>query len=153
MNYCPESPHWLVKKGKIEYVKRSLVQIFQTQREDGQDELEREVADIQTCSLDSSNFSTLREKYIGILVTHREKIKMGAIITIFQFLCGYGTLNLYGVKLLLDLGFIEKGNNSLTLISCIVYNTAVCLGCFFAVIKYDHIGRRPILLRSILGEI
>ena len=140
LTLIPESPRYLVLKGRDEEAKSVLSKLFGTETADAK------VADIRhTLATDHQpRLSDLKDPATGRI---RPILWAGIGIAVFQQLVGINIVFYYGSVLWQSVGFSE---NDALLIN-IVSGAVSILACLATVLMIDRIGRKPLLLMGSLG--
>lgn len=139
--FIPESPRYLVVKGRVADAERVLTRLF------GAAEASRKVEEIRA-SLAADHhrpqLSDLVDKSTGKI---RKIVWTGIGLAVFQQLVGINIVFYYGAVLWQSVGFSE---NDALLIN-IVSGSLSILACLFTVLVIDRIGRKPLLLIGSAG--
>ncbi|WP_374387683.1 sugar porter family MFS transporter [Sandaracinobacter sp.] len=140
LTLIPESPRYLVLKGRDEEAKSVLSKLF------GAETADAKVADIRhTLATDHQpRLSDLKDPATGRI---RPILWAGIGIAVFQQLVGINIVFYYGSVLWQSVGFSE---NDALLIN-IVSGAVSILACLATVLMIDRIGRKPLLLMGSLG--
>lgn len=136
----PESPRYLLSKGKTDLARRVLASITPADR------VENSIADIQAgINEDSANASksSLKGKRFGLLPV----VWVGIILSMLQQLVGINVIFYYSTTLWSSVGF-DESNSLMISVFTAVTNVVVT---FVAILLVDRIGRRPILLFGSVG--
>jgi MFS transporter, SP family, sugar:H+ symporter len=136
----PESPRYLVSKGRQEKAERVLASLF------GSDVAPAKLADIRaTYSADHRpRLSDIKGKGLfGI----RPIVWVGIMLAAFQQFVGINVIFYYGATLWQLAGFSESQSLAINIISGVVSIAA----CFVTIAVIDKIGRKPLLLIGSAG--
>ncbi|HLP18555.1 MAG TPA: sugar porter family MFS transporter [Bacteroidota bacterium] len=135
--FVPESPRWLVQKGKMDEAFRTLERIS------GSSRAREEISEIRG-SLGLRSKSPLRE----IFSRHMSAVVwVGIIVAVFQQITGINSIMYYAPMIFAKTG---TGMESALLQTAAV--GAVNLLCTLIAIRYiDRIGRKPLLIAGTLG--
>ena len=134
----PESPRYLVAKGKTDKARSVLSQVLKT----GIDERMAEIR--RTVVLESrSSFNDLKHKGTGLLPI----VWVGIALSVFQQFVGINVIFYYSSALWQQVGFSEKDALTITVITSVT-NIVVTL---VAISVIDKIGRRILLLIGSAG--
>ena len=140
LTLIPESPRYLVMKGREAEAAHVLSRLF------GAETADAKVAEIrQTLATDHQpRLSDLKDPATGRI---RPILWAGIGIAVFQQLVGINIVFYYGSVLWQSVGFSE---NDALLIN-ILSGTVSILACLTTVLMIDRIGRKPLLLLGSLG--
>jgi SP family sugar:H+ symporter-like MFS transporter len=137
----PESPRFLMAKGREADAHRVLVRLF------GTVEADRKVGEIRN-SLAADHhkpkLSDLRDKTTGKI---RPILWAGIGLAIFQQLVGINVVFYYGAVLWEAVGFTEDNALQINILSGVLSIAA----CLFTIATVDKIGRKPLLLVGSAG--
>lgn len=129
--FVPESPRWLIQKGKREQGIRILEKIS------SEEEAEQSIASI------SEQSESRQGSYKDLLApSMRRPLLLGLLLPFFSQFCGINAIIYYGPTILTDAGI--SLNNSFQ--SQIIFGVANMLFTFIAIWKVDQLGRRPLYL-------
>jgi len=138
----PESPRYLVAKGRLTDAKDVLRQVLAVQNEAA---LDSKVKDIQQ-SLHSEYRPTLKDlrgPRLGLLPV----VWVGILLSVFQQFVGINVIFYYSNTLWHSVGFSESDSFSISVATSVV-NVLVTL---IAIALVDRIGRKPLLLIGSAG--
>jgi SP family sugar:H+ symporter-like MFS transporter len=140
LTLIPESPRYLVMKGRDAQAAHVLTRLF------GAETADAKVAEIRhTLATDHQpRLSDLKDPATGRI---RPILWAGIGIAVFQQLVGINIVFYYGSVLWQSVGFSE---NDALLIN-ILSGTVSILACLTTVLMIDRIGRKPLLLLGSLG--
>jgi SP family sugar:H+ symporter-like MFS transporter len=137
----PESPRFLVVKGRDADAERVLTKLF------GADEARRKVGEIRaslSADLHKPKLSDLIDKTTGKI---RPILWAGIGLAIFQQLVGINVVFYYGATLWEAVGFTEDNALQINILSGVLSIGA----CLFTITMVDKIGRKPLLLIGSAG--
>jgi len=137
--FIPESPRYLVSKGRNEEAGRVLTSLF------GSDTATRKLVEIQASF--SDHRPTLRDILDPVKGGVRPVVWAGLLLAVFQQLVGINVIFYYGATLWQLAGFTENDALLINIVSGLVSIAA----CFVTVALVDRIGRKPLLLIGSAG--
>ena len=137
--FIPESPRYLVSKGRNEEAGRVLTSLF------GSDTTTRKLVEIQASF--SDHRPTLRDILDPVKGGVRPVVWAGLLLAVFQQLVGINVIFYYGATLWQLAGFTENDALLINIVSGLVSIAA----CFVTVALVDRIGRKPLLLIGSAG--
>ena len=140
MFFVPESPRWLVKRGRGEQARRILARIG------GEAYARAEVADIQDTLASEEiarvNFKDLLEPKL------RKVVALGVILAVFQQWCGINVIFNYAQEIFTAAGY----GVSDIMFSIVVTGIVNLVFTFIAIYTVDRFGRRVLMLiYAVLG--
>lgn len=140
LTFIPESPRFLVLKGRIDEAKNVLSRLF------GEANAETKVAEIKAtlASDHQPKMADLKDPQTG---KWRKIVWVGIGLATFQQLVGINVIFYYGIMLWEAVGFTEA-----QAFQTQVINDVVSIGaCLVAIALIDKIGRKPLLLFGSIG--
>lgn len=137
--FIPESPRYLVSKGRNEEATRVLTSLF------GAETAARKRVEIQASF--SDHRPTLRDILDPVKGGVRPIVWAGLLLAVFQQLVGINVIFYYGATLWQLAGFTESDALRINIVSGLVSIAA----CFVTVALVDRIGRKPLLLIGSAG--
>jgi sugar porter (SP) family MFS transporter len=138
MLFQQESPHWLIRQGRIDEARAVLQRV----RDPG--DIEAEISEITAVSEVSGRQAGVREL---LSPSVRPLLFVGVLLAVFQQITGINTVIYYAPSLLQGAGF----GNSAALLANVV-NGAVNVGMTIVAVRLlDRVGRRPLLLAGTAG--
>lgn len=138
MFLVPESPRWLIKKGKAALARRILEKIG------GPAYAESSVKEIEATLVNETDKVDLRE----LLEPRMLKILMlGIVLAIFQQWCGINVIFQYGSRIFAEAGYAVSG----ILFSIVITGIVSVLMTFVAIGTVDRWGRRGLMTSGALG--
>jgi SP family sugar:H+ symporter-like MFS transporter len=136
----PESPRYLVAKGKEAEAEKILSRLF------GQGQGAKKVAEIRA-SLSADH----KPKFSDLLDPSTRKVRAilwaGLVLAVFQQLVGINIVFYYGSVLWQSVGFTEDDSLKINILS----GALSILACLAAIGLIDRIGRKPLLLIGSAG--
>lgn len=134
--FVPESPRWLVVKGKSDAAKSILV------KTSGENESEREIREIrESMEAERESKNLVLEQGIKMAVF------LGVSLAILQQFTGIDAIIYYGPRIMEQAGF----GLSDALGSQVVFGTINMVFTLLAIWQIDKFGRKPLLLSGTLG--
>lgn len=141
--WCPESPYYLVKNDKANMAAKSLSKL----RQKPLNEIEKELIDINE-SVNSSNCQRVKRQkcrhFFG--PANRNSFLLIAALSAIGHLCGSHAVISYAETLFDRVGSVFHGRSA-----SIVLGIAQTISCIISSIFVDRLGRRPLLLGSLLA--
>jgi sugar porter (SP) family MFS transporter len=150
--FCPESPRWLMAKGKEERARKSLCWIRNLP--DGHEYIEGELLEIKASiahelEISRAGRSTTQIFKEVLAPGIRWRVFMGALLMLLQNLTGINAINYYSPTILKSIGFT---GTSVGLLATGVYGIVKMLTTLvFMIFVVDRFGRRPALLVGAAG--
>jgi sugar porter (SP) family MFS transporter len=135
----PESPRWLVKKGRKDEAERVLTMVG------GSQYAKNEVADI------SSTISNEEVAKVNVRELFEPKlfkiILLGMFLAIIQQWSGLNSIFAYSHQIFKDAGISVSG----TMLSLVFQGITMLVFCVVAMFVVDHIGRKSLMIIGTLG--
>jgi sugar porter (SP) family MFS transporter len=135
----PSSPRWLIARGSMDEARSVLGRIRRSS------EIDAEVKEIRR--------SLEKQKGSGVLLSHpmlRMALFVGIGLAVFQQLTGINTVIYYAPTIFEFAGFKTAGFSILATVGVGLVNVAFTL---LAIRLIDRVGRRPLLLGGVAGQI
>ena len=145
--FMPESPRWLLSKGKENQARTILQKI----RPDNYD-FEKEMDDIKEAIAKDRNVSSLFEVIMKI-VKHqptRRALMIGCSLQLFQQISGINTIMYYSATVVQMAGI---GSASSAIWITVGINAMYLLACGIGIFGVEKLGRRKLLLSSLAGVV
>ncbi|WP_342048093.1 sugar porter family MFS transporter [Bacillus sp. OTU530] len=136
----PESPRWLVSKGKNVEALQVLQQIREAKRAKSE-LIEIQVACTQEEGIERATFKDLNVAWV------RRIVFLGVGIAVVQQITGVNSIMYYGTEILKDAGFETKA----ALIGNIANGAISVLATFVGIWLLGQVGRKPMLLTGLIG--
>jgi len=137
--FIPESPRYLVSKGRNEEAMRVLTSLF------GAETAAKKRVEIQASF--SDHRPTLRDILDPVKGGVRPIVWAGLLLAVFQQLVGINVIFYYGATLWQLAGYTENDALLINIVSGLVSIAA----CFVTVALVDRVGRKPLLLIGSAG--
>ncbi|KTE21124.1 MFS transporter [Sphingopyxis sp. H050] len=138
--FIPESPRYLVSKGRIDEAGRVLTKLF------GAEEAATKVEEIKA-SFNADHRPRLSDIFDPVKGGVRPIVWAGLLLAVFQQLVGINVIFYYGATLWQLAGFTEDQSLQINIVSGVVSIAA----CFGTILLVDRIGRKPLLLIGSAG--
>ncbi len=138
MFVAPESPRWLVKKGRSGRARAVLEKIG------GSEYAEHSVKDIEATLVNEIDRVDLR----ALLQPKMLKVLLvGVVLAVFQQWCGINVIFQYGARIFADAGYAVSG----ILFNIVITGIVAVLMTFVAIATVDRWGRRALMLSGAIG--
>lgn len=145
--FLPESPRWLLNKGKVEQARKVLQKLRDTDKVDHEfREIENSVKESKQFE-QSNGFATIGKIFGNQPV--RRALLLGCLMQFFQQLCGINTVIYYSGSILRMSGFPSRLAIWLVCVPFAVNFLATFLGIYLV----ERAGRRILTLGSFVGII
>ncbi len=138
--FIPESPRYLVAKGRFDDASRVLTSLF------GSTAAATKVEEIKA-SFSADHRPRLSDIFDPVKGGVRPIVWAGLLLAVFQQLVGINVIFYYGATLWQLAGFTEDQSLQINIVSGIVSIAA----CFGTILLVDRIGRKPLLLIGSAG--
>jgi MFS family permease len=138
MFFVPESPRWLVKKGRSPQARSVLARVG------GSDYADREVASVEETlvgEIEKVNFKDLFEPRMFKILT------FGVILAVLQQWCGMNVIFYYATKIFQEAGWSVNA----ALFNIVIIGTVNLIFTIIAVNSVDRVGRRILMLIGFIG--
>jgi MFS transporter, SP family, sugar:H+ symporter len=132
--FIPESPRYLVSKGRIDEAGRVLTKLF------GAEEAATKVEEIKA-SFNADHRPRLSDIFDPVKGGVRPIVWAGLLLAVFQQLVGINVIFYYGATLWQLAGFTEDQSLQINIVSGVVSIAA----CFGTILLVDRIGRKPLI--------
>jgi sugar porter (SP) family MFS transporter len=135
MVFQDESPHWLIRKGRVEDARQVLAKVRPA------DAVEKEIHDVESLDVSKSRLRDLLKPSL------RKVILVGVTLAALQQITGINTIIYYLPTLLKGAGF-GSGAALLANVGNGIVNVALTI---VAIRLVDRVGRRPLLIGGLCG--
>jgi SP family galactose:H+ symporter-like MFS transporter len=136
----PDSPRWLIGRSRVDDARKALARLR------AKEEIEPEIADIQqSTAKNSGDWKT--ELFQPSL---RMPLIIGIGLAIFQQLSGINTVIYYAPTIFKFAGFQSAGAS---ILAAVGLGVVMLCSHIVAIFLVDHVGRRPLLLVGIAGQV
>lgn len=129
----PESPRWLLKKGRAEEARKLLTRIG------GADYAETEIADVEATLRNEHNTVRYSELFQPALL---KIIALGVFLAVFQQWCGINVIFNYAEEIFRSAGYDVSG----MMFNIVITGVVNLVATFVAIGTVDKWGRRPLML-------
>ena len=136
----PESPRFLVSRGRLPHAERVLVRIV------GAEQAKRTVNEISQ-SLAADHHRPKLSDLLDSAGKIRRIVWVGIGLAVFQQLVGINVVFYYGTVLWESVGFSESDSLLINVVSGVLSIAA----CVFTIFTVDRIGRKPLLIIGSIG--
>ena len=141
LTFIPESPRFLVVKGRKPVARKVLVRLY------GEAEGVSKLDEIDASLASDHHRPRLSDLYDKVRRRIRPIVWVGIGLATFQQLVGINIIFYYGAVLWQSVGFSE---NDALLIN-VISGTVSIGGCFVALVLVDRLGRKPLLWTGSIG--
>ena len=144
--FIPESPRWLVYKGKIERAREILRRIRAGTSINPEKELQEIIAALEDEKECKNTLATIRR----IIKTHsaRKPLILGSLLQIFQQVAGINTVMYYSATIITMAGF-SNTSQAIWISAAVASVNFLCTFITFPLV--ERIGRRKLVLVSLFG--
>jgi MFS transporter, SP family, galactose:H+ symporter len=139
MFYLPESPRWLVRRGRRDSARAILSRVRDSS------DVEAELQDIERSFQESQQHGTWRDLLSPAL---RPALVVGIGLAVFQQVTGINTVIYYAPRIIQSAGISSASGAILTTAGIGMVNVLMTIVSMWLI---DRIGRRPLLLTGIAG--
>jgi MFS transporter, SP family, galactose:H+ symporter len=139
MFYLPESPRWLVRRGRRDNARAILSRVRDSS------DVDAELRDIERSFLEAQEHGNWRDLLSPAL---RPALIVGIGLAVFQQVTGINTVIYYAPKIIQSAGISSASGAILTTAGIGVVNVLMTIVSMWLI---DRIGRRPLLLTGIAG--
>jgi len=139
MFYLPESPRWLVRRGRRDHARAILSRVRDSS------DVEAELQDIERSFQESQEHGNWRDLLSPAL---RPALIVGIGLAVFQQVTGINTVIYYAPRIIQSAGISSASGAILTTAGIGVVNVLMTIVSMWLI---DRIGRRPLLLTGIAG--
>lgn len=140
MFFMPETPRWLVKRGRTDEARQALMRVRGTNQVDTELEDVRSVEDAEEQTEDRS---LLRQRWV------RPALVVAIGLAVLQQLIGINTIIYYAPTTLTKVGF----GNSAAILANVGIGTVNVAITVIAIRVIDRVGRKPLLLGGLVGMV
>lgn len=144
--FMPESPRWLVSKGKIGKARDVLKQIRTGTFRSLEDELQSIISSFENEKSYTNTLSVIRR--ITRTSSARKPLILGCLLQMFQQVAGINTVMYYSATIISMAGF-SKTSQAIWISAAVAFVNFVC--SFIAFPLVERIGRRILVLVSLFG--
>ncbi|XP_045448852.1 facilitated trehalose transporter Tret1-like [Melitaea cinxia] len=137
--WVPESPYYYLKEGKVENARKSLLRL--KNHENIENELELLKQDV---SKEMKNSSSAKELFTG--AQYRRPIIIAAGLKVTQIMTGTTTVQQYFGRIMQEINTDMKLSTFLIIFGAVKFSVGI-MSSFLV----DKVGRRPLLIYSLLG--
>ena len=138
MFFAPESPRWLIKKGRPDKALKVLNRIG------GLSYARRSIRDIEATLVNEIDKVDLRELLTPKML---KIIFLGVVVAVFQQWCGINVIYQYGSRIFAEAGYAVSG----ILFNIVITGAVGVLMTFVAIATVDRWGRRALMLSGAFG--
>jgi len=139
MFYLPESPRWLVRRGRRDHARAILCRVRDSS------DVEAELQDIERSFQESQEHGNWRDLLSPAL---RPALIVGIGLAVFQQVTGINTVIYYAPRIIQSAGISSASGAILATAGIGVVNVLMTIVSMWLI---DRIGRRPLLLTGIAG--
>eukprot|EP00026_Physarum_polycephalum_P008406 Phypoly_transcript_08489.p1 GENE.Phypoly_transcript_08489~~Phypoly_transcript_08489.p1 ORF type:complete len:491 (+),score=53.96 Phypoly_transcript_08489:49-1473(+) len=137
MIFLPETPYWLVMKGKEERAATVLRQLRKRQN------VSHELEQMKSSNASKGNQAKEQGNWGEILTKSMLKLQMiGLGLTVFQQVVGINAINIYAPEIFTDVGFATNAS----LLATVIVGVVKVISTVIALYLVDRMGRRFLLL-------